>query len=80
MNFDFAKNEEKILDFWSNKKVFEKSLAKNKKGKNFVELTPSNELIVTVESFGQISEEEIFKKAIEVLKNDLKEFSKKINK
>ncbi|HNZ84029.1 MAG TPA: class I tRNA ligase family protein [Candidatus Pacearchaeota archaeon] len=36
MNFDFAKNEEKILDFWSNKKVFEKSLAKNKKGKNFV--------------------------------------------
>ncbi len=36
MDFDFAKNEEKILDFWAEKKVFEKSLAKNKNGKNFV--------------------------------------------
>jgi DNA-directed RNA polymerase subunit D len=51
-----------------------------KVGKNSVELTPSEELIITVESFGQISEEEIFKKAIEVLQEDLKEVEKKIAK
>jgi isoleucyl-tRNA synthetase len=36
MDFDFAKNEEKILQFWNDKKVFQSSLAKNKNGKNFV--------------------------------------------
>jgi NAD-dependent dihydropyrimidine dehydrogenase PreA subunit len=51
-----------------------------KKGKNSIELSPSKELIITVESFGQINEEEIFKRAIEVLKEDLKEFEKKIAK
>jgi DNA-directed RNA polymerase subunit D len=51
-----------------------------KVGKNSVELIPSEELVITVESFGQISEEEIFKKAIEVLKDDLKEIAKKVAK
>ena len=51
-----------------------------KAGKKAVELTPSGELAITVESFGQISEEEIFKRAIEVLKDDLKEVAKKIGK
>jgi len=51
-----------------------------KAGKNSIELIPSEELIITVESFGQISEEEIFKKAIDALKDDLKEFEKKIAK
>jgi DNA-directed RNA polymerase subunit D len=51
-----------------------------KKGKDSIELSPSKELIITVEAFGQISEEEIFKRAIEVLKDDLKEFEKKIAK
>jgi len=51
-----------------------------KKGKNSIELTPSKELVITVESFGQIEETEIFKRAIEVLKDDLKEFAKKIAK
>ena len=51
-----------------------------KAGKNSVELTPSEELIITVESFGQISEEEIFKKAVEALKEDLKEVAKKVAK
>ncbi|MEK6827530.1 MAG: DNA-directed RNA polymerase subunit D [Nanoarchaeota archaeon] len=51
-----------------------------KVGKNSIELTPTEELLITVESFGQISEEEIFKRAIEVLKDDLKEVAKKIAK
>jgi DNA-directed RNA polymerase subunit D len=51
-----------------------------KKGKNSIELVPTNELIVTVESFGQISEEEIFKRAIETLKDDLKDIAKKVAK
>ena len=51
-----------------------------KVGKNSIELIPSEELVSTVESFGQISEEEIFKRAIEVLKDDLKEVAKKVAK
>jgi DNA-directed RNA polymerase subunit D len=49
-----------------------------KTGKNSIELIPSEELIITVESFGQISEEEIFKKAIDVLKDDLSMVVKKL--
>ena len=51
-----------------------------KEGKNSVELIPTEELAITVESFGQISEEEIFKKAIEALKEDLQEVTKKVAK
>ena len=51
-----------------------------KEWKNSVELIPTEELAITVESFGQISEEEIFKKAIEALKDDLKEVTKKVAK
>jgi DNA-directed RNA polymerase subunit D len=52
----------------------------NKRGKNFVGLVPKGELVITIESFGQISPEEIFKKSIETLKEDLEEVSKKISK
>jgi DNA-directed RNA polymerase subunit D len=52
----------------------------NKRGKKFVELVPKDELVITIESFGQISPEEIFKKSIETLKDDLEEVSKKIAK
>lgn len=51
-----------------------------KQGKNGIELIPTNEMVISVESFGQISQEEIFKRAIEVLKEDLEEVSKKISK
>ncbi len=36
MSFDLPKNEEKILKFWKEKKIFKKSLEKTKKGKRFV--------------------------------------------
>lgn len=49
-----------------------------KQGNDFVEVTPSENLVLTIESFGQISEKEVFTKAIEVLKKDLAEFSKGI--
>lgn len=51
-----------------------------KLGKKAIELNPSEEMIITVESFGQISEEDIFKRAIETLKEDLEEVAKKISK
>ncbi len=51
-----------------------------KMGKNCIELTSTGELVLTVESFGQIDEKEIFKRAIEILEDDLKEVSKKISK
>jgi DNA-directed RNA polymerase alpha subunit len=49
-------------------------------GKDSIELIPTEELIITIESFGQISQEEIFKRAIKILKEDLEDFSKKIAK
>lgn len=51
-----------------------------KKGKSGIELTPGKELVVTIESFGQLTTEEIFKKAIKALKEDLVDISKKISK
>lgn len=51
-----------------------------KMGKNCIELSPTGELVITIESFGQIDEKEIFKRAIEILQDDLKEVSKKISK
>ncbi len=49
-----------------------------KRGKNSVEITPTDELLIGIESFGQIEKKDIFLRAIDVLKKDLKEFSKKI--
>jgi DNA-directed RNA polymerase subunit D len=43
-----------------------------------LEIIPQNELIITVESFGQIDVNEIFKKAISYLEKDLEFVSKKI--
>jgi DNA-directed RNA polymerase subunit D len=51
-----------------------------KKGKDCIKITPTKELIITLESFGQMEVKDIFKKAIEILKKDLDEVSKKINK
>ena len=44
------------------------------------EVVFNDNLIVTIESFGQIKAEEIFKKAVEELKKDLETMSKKIDK
>ena len=52
----------------------------NTKRKDSIELIPTKELMISLESFGQLSIEEIFKKSIEILKKDLKEVSKKISK
>ncbi len=51
-----------------------------KNGKDVIEIVPTKELLVTLESFGHLSVEDIFKKSIEVLKKDLAELSKKIGK
>jgi DNA-directed RNA polymerase subunit D len=51
-----------------------------KKGKDFVKITPTGELIITVESFGQMETKSIFNKSLSALKKDLGELSKKINK
>ncbi|MFA4952645.1 MAG: DNA-directed RNA polymerase subunit D [Candidatus Pacearchaeota archaeon] len=42
------------------------------------EVEIKDELIITLESFGQLSVEEIFKKAVDELKKDLSDISKKI--
>lgn len=51
---------------------------KNKK--ESITLTPTGELAITIESFGQLEVNEIFKRAIDVLKKDLADVSKKISK
>ena len=47
------------------------------KDKKEVSVKDSDEIVVTIESFGQISAEEIFKKTINALKKRLKEFKLK---
>jgi len=50
-----------------------------KKGKK-IEVKSTGETIISLESFGQIEVKSIFANAIEVLKKDLKEISKKLKK
>ncbi len=50
------------------------------KNKKNIEVKPTGELMISIESFGQMSPENIFKKSIEKLKKDLSEVSKKISK
>ncbi len=49
-----------------------------KEGKTQIEILPTEELIITVESFGQMDADDMFKKSIEVLKKDLELVEKKI--
>lgn len=51
----------------------------NEEGKK-AEIELKNDLIVSIESFGQMSPEEIFKKSVEELKKDLEHVSKKVDK
>ncbi len=48
--------------------------------KDSIKLIPRKELVISLESFGQINVEEIFKKSIEIFKKDLADISKKISK
>ena len=48
------------------------------KNKTEITITPGTELIFTIESFGQITTSEIFKKAIEILKKEIKEVPKNL--
>jgi len=78
----------KVFDFEGNKVVVRDSSECDmcescievcrKHKKDSVKLVPTKELVITLESFGQLSVEEIFKKAVEILKKDLAEVSKKI--
>ncbi|MBS3084564.1 DNA-directed RNA polymerase subunit D [Candidatus Pacearchaeota archaeon] len=48
------------------------------KDKKKIEVKETDELLFIIESFGQMKAEEIFKKAVEILKKDLKEITKKV--
>ena len=49
-----------------------------KEGKTQIEIIPSEELVISLESFGQMPAEDMFKKSIETLKKDLELVEKKI--
>ena len=78
----------KVFDFKDNKIVVKDSSACDmceacvevcrRHKKDSVKLAPTKELVITLESFGQLDVEEIFKKSVEILKKDLAEVSKKI--
>ena len=51
-----------------------------KEGKTQIEIIPSEDLVITVESFGQMEAEDMFRKAIETLKKDLATVEKKVDK
>lgn len=48
-----------------------------KEGKD-IEVKPGKELIISIESFGQMNVKDIFTKSVEVLKKELEDFAKKI--
>ena len=48
-----------------------------KAGKS-VEIVPSNELVISIESFGQLDVKDIFEKSVEILKKDLQEVVKAV--
>jgi DNA-directed RNA polymerase subunit D len=48
------------------------------KGKDEFEVKDTKNLMVTIESFGQMSASDIFKKSLDILKSDLKELSKNL--
>jgi DNA-directed RNA polymerase subunit D len=48
-----------------------------KEGKE-IEIKPLNKTIISIESFGQIKTQDIFKKALEIFKKELEEVAKKI--
>ena len=50
------------------------------KNKKKAEINTKNELVISVESFGQMSVEDIFKKSLETLKKDLASVAKEIMK
>ena len=49
-----------------------------KQKKDSIKLNPTKELIINLESFGQLPVDQIFKRAIVVLKKDLEKISKKL--
>jgi DNA-directed RNA polymerase subunit D len=49
-----------------------------KQKKDSITLIPTKELIIDLESFGQIEPQEMFKRAIEILKKDLEDINKKL--
>ena len=48
-----------------------------KQGKDSIKIIPTKDLLITVESFGQIPAQEIVKRSIEILKKNLAEVEKK---
>lgn len=50
----------------------------NKMKKGSIKITPTEEVMVSIESFGQMDVKDIFKESIEVLRKDLLEVSKKL--
>lgn len=49
-----------------------------KKKKDAIKVTPTNELLITLESFGQMTTQEMFKRSVDILKKNLGEVAKKI--
>jgi DNA-directed RNA polymerase subunit D len=53
---------------------------RKRKKEESIKLSAAKELLITVESYGQIEPKEIFKEAVAALKKDLKELSRKLSK
>ncbi len=74
-----SENNKMFVDNLDKCNVIEECIEESKKhGKDLIKIIPTNELIINVESFGQLSVEDIFNKSIESLKKDLAVFSKKL--
>jgi DNA-directed RNA polymerase subunit D len=74
-----SENNKMYVDNLDKSNVVEECIQESAKhGKDLIKILPTNELVVTIESFGQLSVEDIFNKSIESLKKDLAIFSKNL--
>ena len=72
-------NGKLIIDNLDKCEIWNQCIERSKKhGKDLIKITPVNEIIVTIESFGQMAIEEMFEKSIDALKKDLAIVSKKL--
>lgn len=55
-------------------------VCRKKKKQDSIKITPNGELLIGIESYGQLEPKEIFKEAITQLKKDLKDFARKVEK
>ncbi len=78
-NVEFKQKGNKAVVFDDGEKeIYDICEGMSERDRKEIEVKPTNDIVMFIESFGQIKAQDILKKSIEFLKKDLNEFAKKI--